>query len=525
MGWRYFGNTVPDTIEVFTTNVEEVEKLCREIKVMKSSGIDELSSRLCKDTFMALGAQLVHLFNCSLTSGKFPQKWKIAKIIPIFKGGDRESVNNYRLVSLLPLPGKLLEKLVHMKITSFWETKNFLTEHQGGFRKGYSTVSTIADLTDDLFHDMNRGNTTLAAFVDLRKAFDTVNTKILLAKLEHAGIRGRVLEWCRNYLSDRLQCTYANGVKSTLLPVTCGVPQGSVLGPLFCLVYMNDIKNAVTNCGVKLYADDTVLYQAGLNHEEAQLKLQESVNSFKQWCHINALTINAPKTKVMVFASRAKVKKCRNVTVEIGGTRLKVVPSFKYLGLTLDSTLNFTQHIASVIRLITYKMTLLAKLKKYLNTEVATLIYKSMILPYFDYADVIYWKANERDLGKLQTLQNKCLRICKGRDRRFSVDRVHKQTNVPFLKDRRVAYVNNFMYIRKKNKSLLNTREIRTRAHDAPLFTVPIPRCEAFKRSVCYSGSVGWNGLNANLRNTGNYLSFKQKQKDCMLQPLKLINQ
>ena len=411
-----------------------------------------------------------------------------------------------------------------MKITSFWET-NFLTEHQGGFRKGYSTVSTIADLTDDLFHDMNRGNTTLAAFVDLRKAFDTVNTKILLAKLEHAGIRGRVLEWCRNYLSDRLQCTYANGVKSTLLPVTCGVPQGSVLGPLFFLVYVNDIKNAVINCGVKLYADDTVLYQAGLNHEEAQLKLQESVNSFKQWCDINALTINAPKTKVMVFASRAKVKKCRNVTVEIGGTRLKVVPSFKYLGLTLDSTLNFTQHIASVIRLITYKMTLLAKLKKHLNTEVATLIYKSMILPYFDYADVIYWKANERDLGKLQTLQNKCLRICKGRDRRFSVDRVHKQTNVPFLKDRRVAHVNNFMYIRKKNKSLLNTREIRTRAHDAPLFTVPIPRCEAFKRSVCYSGSVWWNGLNANLRYNGNYLSFKQKQKDCMLQPLKLINQ
>ena len=521
--WKYFGDTVQDTIGGFETNLGEVEKLCKEVNIMKSSGIDELSSRLCKDAFVALGEQLVHLFNCSLSSGIFPRKWKVAKIIPIFKGGDRESVNNYRPVSLLPLPGKLLEKLVHSKITSFWDTNNFLTEHQGGFRKGYSTVSTIADLTDDLFQNINEGNTTLAAFVDLRKAFDIVNTNILLEKLRHAGIGGMVLNWCKNYLSNRFQCTYANGVKSSTLPITCGVPQGSVLGPLFFLVYVNDVKNAVTNCGVKLYADDTVLYQPGLNQEEAQGKLQKSVDSFKQWCDINALTINAPKTKVMVFASRSKAKKCKNISIQIGGVKLKVVPSFKYLGLTLDSTLNYTNHIASVIRLITYKMTLLAKLKKYLNTDVATLIYKTMILPYFDYADVIYWKANERDIGKLQTLQNKCLRICKGRDMRFSVDRVHKQSNVPFLKDRRVAHVRNFMYIRKRRRDLLNTREIRTRAHDAPIFTVPIPRSEAFKRSVGYSGSVEWNSLKADLHNTNNYLSFKEKQKILMLQPLKVI--
>ena len=362
----------------------------------------------------------------------------------------------------MPLPGKLLEKLVHSKITSFWDTHNFLTEHQGVFSE---TVSTIADLTEDLFQNINKGNTTLAAFVDLCKVFDTINTMILLEKLRHAGIRGSVFNWCKNYLSNHSQCTYPNGVKSCTLPITCGVPQSSVLGPLFFLVYVNDVKNAVTSCGVKLYADDTVLYQPGLNQEEAKGKLQKSVDSFKQWCAINVLTINVPKTKVIVFASRSKSEKCKNISIQIGGVKLKVVPSFKYLGLTLDSTLNYTNHIASVIRPITYKMTLLAKHKKYLNTEVATLIYKTMILPYFFYAD----EANKRDLWKLQTLQNKSLRIDKGRDIWFSVDRVHKQSNVLFLKDRRVAHVRNFMYIRKRRRDLLNTREIRTRAHDGPI--------------------------------------------------------
>ena len=269
-------------------------------------GMNLLSSRICKDAFLVLTDQLVHLFNCSLFSGFFPDKWKVAKILPLFKGGDRESVNNYRPVSLLPLPGKLLEKIVHKRISAFWDNNNVLSNNQGGFRKGFSTTATIADLTDDLFQQINLGNTTLAAFVDLRKAFDTVNLEILCSKLQRAGIREGVLNWCKNYLTNRFQCTLANNVRSNLLPITCGVPQGSVLGPLFFLIYVNDVQHAVTNCGIKLYADDTVLYQAGVNREEARFKLQASVNEFKLWCNVNALTINVSKTKVMAFATRSK---------------------------------------------------------------------------------------------------------------------------------------------------------------------------------------------------------------------------
>ena len=521
--WQYFGQALPDDIENFVTNIEEVRILCKEINPLKSLGMDKIPARLCKDAFLILGDQLVYMFNRSLETGIFPTKWKVAKIVPLYKGGDKQNVNNYRPVSLLSTPGKLLEKLVHKRIVQFWDEHNFLSKNQGGFRKGHSTVSTIADLTDALFQQVNLGNTTLAVFVDLRKAFDTVNTNILLAKLERGGIRNGVLKWCKNYLSDRKQCTITNGCKSKELSVTCGVPQGSVLGPLFFLVYVNDVENALDNCGIKLYADDTVLFQHGVNSIDAEAKLQLSLDKFKNWCDINALTINIAKTKVMSFASRSKVKKSKKVKIRVSGDTLKLVPPYKYLGLSLDSTLNFGQHIASIVKTISFKMTLLAKMKKILNDNVALQIYKSMLLPYFDYADVIFSRANARDLDRLQTLQNKSLKICLGRNRRFSTDQIHKQANVPFLSDRRTAHTLNFMYLQKSNKALLNNREIRTRAHDAPLFLVPIPRCEAFKRSVIYFGSTKWNDLVPDIRNIDSYVSFKYKQKVKMLEPLSRI--
>ena len=210
----------------------------RDINTLKSSGIDEIASKLCKDAFLVLQDHITHLFNCSLRKGIFPNDWKTAKVIPLFKGGDKESVNNYRPVSLLPLPGKILEKIVHIKISKFLEENKFLSPDQGGFRKGFSTTSTIVDLTDDLFTCINKGETTLGTFIDLKKAFDTVNTEILFNKLNEAGIRGNTLKWCKSYLTGRSQKTLVNGILSPSLPIICGVPQGSVLGPLLFLLYV-----------------------------------------------------------------------------------------------------------------------------------------------------------------------------------------------------------------------------------------------------------------------------------------------
>ena len=191
--WSFFGNCSDIEMEGIQTDIEEVIELCKNIETFKSSGLDDVSSRICKDAFMVVAEQLTYIFNVSLEKGIFPNAWKAAKVVPLFKGGSREAKGNYRPVSLLPLPGKILEKIVHGRISDFLETNTFLTKNQGGFRKGFSTVSTIADLTDDLFHDLNEGKTTVAAFIDLQKAFDTVDFDILLHKLDRAGIRSIIL--------------------------------------------------------------------------------------------------------------------------------------------------------------------------------------------------------------------------------------------------------------------------------------------------------------------------------------------
>ena len=296
-----------------------------------------------------------------------------------------------------------------------------------------------------------------------------------------------------------------------------------MLGPLLFLVYINDLQGSLDDCGVKLYADDTVLYQSGLNAQNAAQKLQVSINYFMMWSKVNKLSVNVNKTKLMAFGSRSKVKKAKNIKIYMSGKQLQNVPTFKYLGLILDPTLNYNNHLLSVIRAVLFKMSLLAKVKKYLNNDTALQIYKSMVLPYLDYADVIFSKANGTMLDKLQRLQNRCLKICAGFNMLHDTNQLHKSLKVPFLKDRRRAHVLNFMYNRKNKTELLNKREIRTRAHDAPLFNVYIPRCEAFKRSVGYFGSVDWNELSVEARNRNPFLVFKYHNKLEMFKPLERI--
>ena len=186
---------------------------------------------ILKDAFMVLIQQLVYLFNLSFATSNFPSEWKKATIIPLFKGRNINKVSNYRPVSLLPLPGKIIEKIIHRGLTNFIENTGVLSNNQGGFRKGFSTTKSKVDLNDIIFENMNNGLVTSAVFIDLRKAFDTVDHTNLLKKLNNIGIKGDLFEWCIDYLSNREQKTLVNGKKSNYQKVKCRVPQGSVLGP------------------------------------------------------------------------------------------------------------------------------------------------------------------------------------------------------------------------------------------------------------------------------------------------------
>ena len=514
--WKYMEEKTNINIEPIRTDFEEILGICKDIDTSKSSGIDFLSAYILKDAFMVLITQLVYLFNLSLLNANFPKEWKKATIIPLFKGGNRTVVSNYRPVSLLPLPGKLLEKIMHRGITNYIENNNLLSDNQSGFRKNYSTVKSIVDFNDNIFENMNNGLVTAAVFIDLRKAFDTVNHSILLKKLDKLGIKDIMYKWCKNYLSDRQQKTLANGINSDYLKITCGVPQGSVLGPLFFLIYINDIVNRIGNEYIKLYADDTVIFVEGNNELELQNKMQGLLDIFSQWCKENKLSINADKTKFMCFGTRQRIKKIKNIKMSLMNTKIQQVPSYKYLGITLDTGLNFKLQIQQTIKKVSHKLYVLSKVRKFLSINSAILIYKTMILPYFDYGDIVYMFINKCELNKLERLQERCINIC---TRTYGRDNINIRSTykLPTLEKRRNCHINNFMYKRKNNIEEINENEIQTRSKASKKFVVKKPNIESYKRSIAYSGALNWNALKSEKKNIDIYEAFKYHQKREML--------
>ena len=488
-----------------------------EIDTSKSSGIDFISSRCLKDALMVLNTQISYIFEKSVKLGIFPDLWKIATVVPLFKGGAKENVSNYRPVSLLPIPGKILEKLIHIQIMSFFDENDSLCEHQSGFRPNYSTINSITNLTNDIFEAINDGKITLAAFVDLKKAFDTVNHNILLKKLEYMGIREINLQWIRSYLNNRFQKTICNGKLSKIDQIKCGVPQGSILGPLFFLVYINDLKNEMKNINYQLYADDTVIYCMGESYKDCALELQNTLDIFVNWCSKNALTINTKKTKIMTFGSKCRIKKANNIKMKIGNEILGNVPTFKYLGIHLDQTLNFKHHSENLLKLVNHKLYMFSKIRKYLTVSSALIVYKTMILPYFDYGDIIYMASNIPEIRKLDKNHIRGLRISFKTQGKIDNNELFRLANISNLENRRKVHLRNFMYRNKKKCIIKDDTTIVTRGNSGPTFKVTKPNCEAFKRNVYYTGAIEWNNLDADIRKLEHLYQFKRIQKSWLI--------
>ena len=344
--WSYTGKIIENNIPDIRTNRVEVLKLIKDININKSSAIPNLSSKVLKPACLALIDQFTFIFNLCLEKNEFPEEWKYTKVTPLPKDGDMSKCTNYRPISLLPLPGKNLEHIIHDRINIFCNDNKIINENQGGFRKKHSTISTVANFTNDIYSAINKKQISIATFIDFSKAFDTVNHQILFLKLQKIGITGNVLKLLQNYLKNRKQKTIVNNTESEFGTISCGVPQGSVLGPLLFLLYINNLCDSVKTVNTYLYADDTVLVSSAIDIYTAHAHLQNDLTNVANWCKSNKLSINIKKTKSMIMGTHSTVKKHRFLPkLKIEGNAFDYVFQDKYLGITVDESLTFHNHL------------------------------------------------------------------------------------------------------------------------------------------------------------------------------------
>ena len=409
----------------------ELEFILKDIDVGKSSGIEYISSNVLKICFVSLLSRLKHIYNCSLQLGRFPATWAHGTITPTPKCGDTKLVGNWRPIALVPLPGKVMEKLVHKRLLDIILDLDILTSNQYGFVPGRSTSQAVFRLYKDLSTSMNNGNLTGLLYIDLSKAFDSIHHGRLLNKLSMLGLDSLAVSWLESYLT-RTQTTFFNGNMSGKITVSSGVPQGSVLGPLLFILYINDICDVIEHCNIILYADDCVLYTSHRKSTVVQAILQSDASKLANWCNINLLSINVRKTKTMLVGTRQKLAVTQPLEISLNNAVLESVISYNYLGLILDCELSLTQHLSEVHDRVQRKLFHLRKIRKYLNQFASTQVYKQTILPLLDYCGFLAMSGNKNCFTSLQILQNDALRACVGYPDGYNMSRIdlHARVNL-----------------------------------------------------------------------------------------------
>ena len=356
---------------------------------------------------------LCRIINLSFNCGVFPDVLKVAKVIPLHKGGSTQEVNNFRPISLLSIFDKIIEKLMHKRLYHFLEVHNILYENQFGFRKKNSTAHSLIEITEKIKESIDNGMYGCGIFIDLKKAFDTVNHNILLTKLEHYGIRGSVLKWFESYLTNRKQYVFYNGISSDIASITCGVPQGSVLGPLLFLIYINDLPNVSNKLSFFLFADDTNIYYESNNLQELEKTVNKELKLLSLWLNLNRLALNVSKTNFVIFRSTKKPMN-HNVILIMNRKAIAQKDHVKYLGVLMDQHLSWKQQILNVSKKISRGIGILAKLRGSMDQKLLINIYYCLVFSHLSYGVEAWGSACETSLKRLHILQNKAVRILTG---------------------------------------------------------------------------------------------------------------
>lgn len=482
---------------------ETVLKEIRKLNTRKSSGIPLLGARILKECLLVSCSKFTELLNICVTGGIFPTAWKRAMVVTIPKGNKKPYLTNVRPISLLPYPGKVLENIIHKKLYDYLEINNLICPEQSGFRRNYGILDPISDLCVYINRKFNEGKHVICVYIDLAKAFNSLDWSTLVKKLSCLGIRNNFLGLLSDYLQNREQIVTLNGILSDVGYVNHGVPQGSTLGPTLFSIYMNDLPRNINGMYTKMYADDTVLYyefdkKVSLNDQLKNFNTQLEVLS--DWCNYNKVTINVEKSMCMLFTpslvSRDSFWK-NEPELWLNGSRLKVVHSYRYLGMDLDEHLKFDKLYDNALNKARTKMFTLLKLRKYVDAKIALQIYKTYVLPIIEFGLLFMDNYYVRQIARLQKIQNKCLRICYGKPKMSPSFPLHTRAKLLPLRMRRKCQLLCLMNKKliKEDGTFVIERRKRNSSRRGVMVEIELPKSERFKKSLAYDGPLSWNSL------------------------------
>ena len=516
-------------INTITISAPGVTKLLRDINPYKASGPDDIPSQVLKTLASQIGPSLAIIFQVSLDSGKLPTDWLSAKVPCAFKKGDRHLASNYRPISLTSVSCKILEHIVCRHILSYLESNNSLTNLNHGSRSGYSTETQLLNTTQDLLSSFDQNKQIDMAILDFSKAFDTVPHDRLLLKLSYYGICDSLHDWLRCFLQERNMQVVVESVSSKSTTVDSGVPQGTVLGPLLFLCYINDLPETVSS-QVRLFADDCLIYREIKEYKD-HYTLQQDLKHLEDWAERWGMRFNATKCYVMSIAQRPGT----TFMYQLNNTLLKSVSSNPYLGILFSDRLTWNQHINNIIKKANSTLGFIRRNLRRCPTACKKTAYLALVRPLLEYGAIIWDPYQKQDISKMERIQRNAVRFI-ARDYKFktpgSVTSLLTKHDLPTLQERREDLRLTFLYkvvgglvppekyltpqkasriIRAPNRPdyiVQNPVHNQSRNHDRCL-EIPSYNTEQYKQSFFPRTIIAWNKLNTSIVQASSLEAFK----------------
>ena len=482
------------------TNEAEIINIINHLKE-GAPGRDEIVARNLKCISDSIAYPLAQVANLSFQQGIFPEELKIAAVTPLYKAKDPMMFNNYRPISLISVFAKILERLMYNRLLKFINKNQLFNKHQFGFRDKHSTFMALIILIENLVNAIDNGKCAVGIFLDFQKAFDTVDHCILLDKLYFYGIRGQAFDWFSSYLHNRQQLVNYYGYESDLKTIKCGVPQGSILGPLLFLLYINDLPQVSEYFMPILFADDTNLFATGYNLNDIVSEINKEIANIYAWVKANKLSLNIDKTNFMLFTPKCVPQSINGIFID--GNKIMEVTETKFLGVIIDCKLNWSPHITYISKKVAKGVGIILKARKLFDQETLLTLYYTFVYPYLNYCIHVWGKAYNVHIHDLIILQNKAIRIVHGVSPRTNANKLYFDYNILSLKRLYSYNIGIFMYKFSKNMlpelfenffcNVASVHEHSTRSACLNHIYVKFKGTTRGQKACSYSGARIWN--------------------------------